>query len=375
MMLKQAAKSAAAFAVHRSGLRSALALGQRLRAGGRRIVVFGYHRVTDDFGTERQRGIESCLISTTTFRRHVAWLKSRFELATMSRAVEVLRRHERGGRDLAVITFDDGYRDVLDHALPVLQSLDAPATLYVSSGVVEREGFFPHDRLYALLRLQQRSASMSARLTSFARETLAPPAKGGMQDTRDLLHDLIRDRTPGELEHLCDELEAAAGRLWSGLPESQRALGWEGVRALQRAGVEIGAHTISHAVLTNVSPQEAQADLAASKAAIEQAIQQPVRHFAYCNGYYNADLVEALAQAGYESAVTTEDRLNILGADPFRIARRVVWEGTARGLAGTSTSLLACQLDGAWRVLGRDASESGVRPSGVSNDVALRRLA
>lgn len=374
-MLKQAAKSAAAFAVHRSGLRSALALGQRVRAGGRRVVVLGYHRVTDDFDRERQRGIESCLISTDTFRRHVAWLKSRFELATMSRALDVLRRQERADRDLAVITFDDGYRDVLQHALPVLQALEAPATLYVSSGVVEREAFFPHDRLYSLLRLRERSAVMAGRLPAHARELLTATAERSVPDVKVLLHDLIRDRSPGELERLCDELEAAASRLWTGLPESQRALGWDGVRALQRAGVEIGAHTTSHAVLTNVSRQEATADLASSKAAIENAIQRPVRHFAYCNGYYNAGLVEALAHAGYDSAVTTEDRINVLGSEPFRIARRVVWEGTARGLGGTSTSLLACQLDGAWRLLGRDASESGELSPAASNDVELRRLA
>lgn len=369
------AKAAAALAVNRSGLRAAIGAGQRRQAGGRRVVVLGYHRVTDDFKRESRRGIESCLISRETFRQHVAWLAARFELATMSRALEVLAGDARPTRDLAVITFDDGYQDVLDHALPVLRSFNAPATIYVSSGVVGTEGFFPHDRLYALLRIRERSEVMRQRTPPFSRALLEKPWRGSERTAKQWLHDLLQERPPEEIERLCDELSIASGRLGTTLPSTMRALGWDGVRALKAGGFEIGAHTTSHAVLTNVPENEALRDLVASRETIEREIDAPVRHFAYCNGYYNDGLIRALRDAGYLSAVTTEDRVNRLGSDPFRVARRVVWEGTARGVAGTNPNLLACQLDGTWSALGLDSSEKGERPMNVSSSEPLRRLA
>lgn len=373
--LKKRAKVAAAFAINRSGLRLAIQAGQRLRAGGRRVVVLGYHRVTDDFERERHLGIESCLISQQTFKQHVQWLSSRFELATMSRAVEVLQGRASAERDVAAITFDDGYADVLEHALPVLQALRAPATLYVSSAVVEREGFFPHDRLYALLRRHEQSAAMRLRTPPFTSALLDRPWHGTPKTAKQWLHDLLQERSPDEIERICDELTFAAENAVPKLPSSMKALGWAGVRALRDGGFEIGAHTTSHAVLANVPVELAEQDLIASKAAIERAIESPVKHFAYCNGYYNDDFIDALKRAGYTSAVTTEDRINRIGSDPFRIARRVVWEGTARGSSHTSPNLLACQLDGTWSALGFDASESGRRPSAPAFREPLRRLA
>lgn len=362
MQAKAVAKELAAIAVHRSGARRGLAGVRRLVAGGRRVLVFGYHRVCDDFDEERGRAIESCLISQRTFRMHVRFLAERYELATMSRAVEVLAGRAAAPRDLAVVTFDDGYEDVLTHALPVLQEAKAPATLYVSSGVVGGGRHFPHDRLYSLLLVWGRSDTMRDRTPAWARRTLDEVSAEAPDEPRRWVYRLIREREPAELERLCDELASAAGST-ALPPPSARALDWDGARALAAAGWEIGAHTIGHSVLTHLGREELDRELGESRATIEREIGAPVRHFAYCNGYYNRVVIDALVRHGYASAVTTEDRLNRLGGDPYRIARRVLWEGSARGIGGRqSPSLLACQLDDAWSALGFDASESGERP-------------
>lgn len=385
MNAKAFARTAAAFALHRSGARRGIAALRRMRAGGRRVVVVGYHRVCGDFEAERETSIESCLIGRETFRRHVAYLKENFEPVTMSRAVEALggRDHgdgsREGGRDLAVITFDDGYRDLVDHALPVLREAGVPATLYVSSGIVDEGGWFPHDRLFSLLREWVRSPKMRDRAASWATRTVdeARAVRGG--PPRFWLGHLIRTRGPDVLEALCAELSRATDTL-ALPPTGARALDWEGVRTLAAGGFEIGAHTIGHRVLPHLSSEEIERELSEAKAAIEREVGTPVRHFAYCNGYYDARVLEALRRTGYASAVTTEDRLNRHGQDPYRIGRRVLWEGSARGPGGRqSSSMLACQLDGTWTSLGFDASESGelVVPEAASAPPAPpeRRLA
>jgi peptidoglycan/xylan/chitin deacetylase (PgdA/CDA1 family) len=378
MKAKAAVKELAAVALHRSGARRVLAGVRRVVAGGRRVLVFGYHRVCEDFEAEAGRSIESCLISRETLRAHVAFLAGRFELATMSRAVEVLSGRAAAPRDLAVLTFDDGYADVLEHGLPVLQEFEAPATVYVSSGVIGEARSFPHDQLYSLLVAWSRTESMRARTPAFARQLIEGVRREPARDLpRRWVYRLIREHEPAELERLCAEL-AAAAEVTALLPPAARALDWEGVRALSAAGWEIGAHTVGHAVVTHLGREDLERELSESRRTIEQRIGMPVRHFAYCNGYYNRLVIDALRRHGYASAVTTEDRLNRLGDDPYRIARRVLWEGSARGASGRlSPSLLACQLDDAWAAIGLDASEPGERPERIvpTRPVETRRFA
>jgi peptidoglycan/xylan/chitin deacetylase (PgdA/CDA1 family) len=378
MDARRGIKQLLATGLNLSGARQAAASVRRFKAGGRRVLVFGYHRVCTDFAAESAAAIDSCLISQATFARHVSFLSGHFELATMSRAVEVLSGNAKASRDLAVITFDDGYADVLQNALPILADVRAPATIYVSSGVVGKQGYFPHDRLYSLLTRWQGSESLlRGGATPWVRSVLAniSSVPGGPHRW---LHRLIAQRTPAELERLIDEMSDAA-KIPSDPPASTAALGWDGVRKLAASGWEIGSHTTGHCVLSHLDSTAIEKDLKACKAAIERATKRKVAHFAYCNGYYNDAVIEALRRTGYESAVTTEDRLNHLGDDPYRIARRVLWEGSAMGaFGGPSESLIACQLDDTWSVLGFNASESGRRPMLPAATVAperTRRLA
>src|SRR4051812_13475688 len=100
MDLRRLAKELAASTIDHSGLRRLIGHGRRIAAGGRRIVVLGYHRVCTDLEAERTRAIESCLISQSTFAEHVEFLKRHFELTTMSRAVDVMTGATVSSRDI-----------------------------------------------------------------------------------------------------------------------------------------------------------------------------------------------------------------------------------------------------------------------------------
>lgn len=361
--LRRGIKVAAAFGLRHSPLAGLIVSGRRAFAGGRRVVILGYHRVCDDFETERRVAIESCLISRDTFRRHVEYLSGRFELASMSRAVDVLSGRERAHRDLAVITFDDGYEDVLANALPVLREHGAPATIYVSSGVIERGGFFPHDRLFTLLDEWSRDGSAHARTDRRSFDLIdAARREVGHSSVRSWLTPILREVDGDAIEQLCSSLGLALQR--EPVPaRSARALTWDGVRALAAAGWEIGAHTVSHRVLPHDDVARIEREVRSCRDAIEAQVGVEPRHFAYCNGHYNDAVIGALRRAGYASAVTTEDRLNRVGADPFLLARRCLWEGSSVGPMGrASTSLISAQLDDVWASVQFDACVSGRRP-------------
>jgi peptidoglycan/xylan/chitin deacetylase (PgdA/CDA1 family) len=374
MTSRVALKSVVAAGLQMSGLHVAIAAARRRLAGGRRVIVVGYHRVVSDFERERRLGLESTLISKDTFRAHLDILAARFRLVTMSEAADVLTRRTESNRDVAAITFDDGYADILDHALPVLRERGAPATVYVSTGVVDGASYFPHDRLFALLSAMQGREGNVDEMPSRLRDAFIDSAGEG-DGPHARLRLLIRDQSPVTLDALIDTLSPIVG---GGVapPVSARALDRDGLRALAAAGLEVGAHTVSHSVLPHLSPADVDHELAGSIASIQGAIGRRPVHFAYCNGYWNARIVAALRRRGFVSAVTTEDRLNRLGDDPMRIGRRVLWENSARGVDGrTHQALLACQLDDTWRALGLSSAEPGELSPIVMTDEPLRRPA
>ena len=361
---RRAAKSAAAGLLHGTGLRRALRGVRRLQAGGTRIVMVGYHRVVEDFTGEVQRSIPGTLVSRETFRRQLEEAhRAGYELASLPDALDVLGGRRRTRRDLFVVTFDDGYRDVYDNAFPVLKALGVPAALYVASGYVGTDRHFAHDRLFHLLRL--------------AVERRHRPIYDGLPaETPLLLEPVLRGARPSEaLDGFISRvptavLEATITGLARQLGESPdiahpgcAVMGWDEVRRMAAAGVTLGAHTVNHAVLTLETPEQAGEELAQSRAEIERQVGGPVLDFAYCNGWYSDALVALLVRHGYRSAITTEDRVNRVGGDPFALKRKVLWEDFSRGPSGAySAALTGCTVDDTFGTLGLVRAVEGRKP-------------
>src|SRR5258707_15609794 len=97
-------------------------------------------------------------------------------------------------------------------------------------------------------------------------------------------------------------------------PRGQLPRSWEMLREMGAHGIETGAHTAEHTVLTNQPLDEARREIAACKSVLEKGTGRPVRHFAYCNGWYSAGGGQALRAGGLGSAGTTEGKPNMQGA-------------------------------------------------------------
>src|SRR5437588_2919893 len=238
-------------------------------------------------------------------RAMLAHLRSRgIDIVTMSEVHQ--RLIERNfSRHFACFTFDDGYRDNRDFALPVMREFDAPLTVYVASDFAEGNG-----RLWwvALERVIAEATSIEAPIggvvTHF--DTSTPAAK---QATFDRLHDWLR-ALPGEHD-LQREIYALCTRhdVDEATTARELCMSWDELRAFADDPlVTIGAHTITHCNLARQSEETASFELATSRARIEAELQRPVLHLAYPYG----DRIAAgrrefaLAKAaGFKTAVTT----------------------------------------------------------------------
>ena len=335
----------------------------RAATSGARIHVLGYHRVVDTIDWHGPVNPSLC-ITSEAFARQMEQLRNRFVVLPLSYVVRAVAGEIDLPHDAAAVTFDDGYRDVLLRAAPILRAFEIPATVFVPTGFAAasgRDAILPHDRLYAAAWAAQKSGrgfaglgdTETALLLARADRVLAACGPAGV------VEDLIGAAPAASIARVIDVLEATFGA--PALDDGATVLSPAECRELAIGGWEIGAHTIGHVVLTHESLAEQRRQVEAPKAALEAWTGRPCRYFAYCNGYHSPALVGALRRAGYEGAVTTCDRPNVAhNGDPFRITRKVLWEAHARGPSGAfSPALSAAHLHDTFGALGLTAPVDG----------------
>jgi len=208
-------------------------------------------------------------------------------------------------RRFASFTFDDGYRDNRDFALPVMRDFDAPFTVFVTSDFAEGNG-----RLWwvALERVIARTSLLEARIGDLATrlDTATPAAKRAAFSR---LHDWLRG-LPGEHD-VQREVTALCARY--GVDETaisrELCLSWEELKPFAEDPlITIGAHTITHCNLAKQPDDLADREIAEGRERIEAALQRPVLHLAYPYGDKTAAGTREFRRAraaGFKTAVTT----------------------------------------------------------------------
>jgi len=230
-----------------------------------------------------------------------------------------------GREDPAVaITFDDGYRDFYDLALPVLKRKGVPAAVFVVTDLVGTTRLQIHDKLHLLLAL---------------RSTLDNGTPTPFQATRALLESLPQVELLKVIQALEPEVPIPEDTL-----QPFYSLTWEMLNEISRAGITVGSHTRTHVQMTHESAQRVIAEVAESRKAIEGRLGTSVQHFAYPGGLFDTGAVDAVAGAGYRFAYTTcthrDARFPLL-----TVPRTLLWENSCLDSHGVfSGAILNCQI-------------------------------
>lgn len=365
---RRVVKGAAAGALVAAGVHRAVRVWRRRKAGGTRVLLLSYHRATRDFETSAREGLPSMFVSAQTLQRQLEHVARTREVVSLAEARRILAepasaRH----RDVVAITFDDGYADNHHIALPILSALRVPATFFVATGYVGSARRFPHDRMYAtLVELERRGIPAE-------RAGLPPALQALLTACAERVAPATLDRLIARLPHdrllaIADALERRTGLAEADLPDDCRAMTWEDLRALDAAGMDVAAHTVNHAVLSNLPLAAARREIEGSRDMIAEGVGRAPRHFAYPNGFYTPAVRRAVAEAGFQAGVTTEDRENVRGADPYAISRKVLWENSTLGALGYSRAVATCSLEGVFYALGVAHGVSGERPDAAQTD-------
>lgn len=319
-------------------------------------LVLGYHQVVEDCAGSRG-SIPAMLVSTRTLERQLDWVGRRFRFVTLDELGERLEADAASARSLAAVTFDDGYRDVYEHAFPILRRKGIPAAVFVVTELVGTWRLQTHDRLHLALTHVLRRLGGAVQLVGRLADAglrvagLERAAAAGRLDAFTAVRLLLEALTAVELERALEALAADAPD-GSVLPEL-RSLTWEMVAEMHRAGVTMGSHTRSHVLLTHESRERVHEELKTSRQALEGRLGAPVRHLAYPDGRFSPAVVDAVAAAGYRFAYTTcrhRDRRHPL----LTVPRRLLSENSARDGSGDfSPTLMRCQVQGVFDLMSR----------------------
>jgi peptidoglycan/xylan/chitin deacetylase (PgdA/CDA1 family) len=248
---------------------------------------------------------------------------SLFNVLPLAEAVRKLRAGQLPARAVC-ITFDDGYANNCEVALPILKSRGMPATVFVAPGFLSGGRMFNDTVIEALRRAP---AELDLTRDGFGRYDL-PDAAARVRAITAILPVL---KYLPQAERI-RRATTIAERVGADLP-GDLMMTEEQVRRLHRGGITIGAHTVNHPILANVDDATARREIVESKARLEQMIGAPVTTFAYPNGgpardYTGRDVVLA-REAGFEVAVSTAWGAATAAADPLQIPRIAPWDRTA----------------------------------------------
>jgi peptidoglycan/xylan/chitin deacetylase (PgdA/CDA1 family) len=263
-----------------------------------KVVVLAYHRV--DLDSNYPWTITP--VTPDIFELEMEYLHRNYHVIPLDELCNALENLDELPPNTAVVTIDDGYKDVYTNAYPVLKKYNIPATVFLTTGLIGTgELLWTHKVRYLIwetkldkLELQplgtySLNSDNSRILTG---NTIVSNLKKIPRKTRDeYIERLVKVCGVDVPDNLGKDL----------------FLNWDEVRAMNNNGINFGAHTVNHPILSRISLDEAKSEILNSKQHIERELGQEVTTFCYPNGEpadFNDEIVDILRDNGFTCSVT-----------------------------------------------------------------------
>jgi peptidoglycan/xylan/chitin deacetylase (PgdA/CDA1 family) len=292
-------------------------IARRWTAANPRVIM--YHR----FGTQPSA------ISAADLEIHLRYIRESFNPMRLDTLLGMLVAGEAPPPRCVVLTVDDGYRDFLEVAYPLLHRYEIPATVFVVSKFMGGRFWLWFDRLRYVFN----------RVPSQDLQVVGPDGPVRLRldslESRSTAWNAVMTRclrlAPQERDAYVAAWEAASGVVVPEAPSGEFApLSPEDIAQMDPRIVEIGSHTRSHPILSGCTDADVKAEIAGSKADIEAAIGRRVATFCYPNGLsedFDRRAERAVDAAGYLGAVTAYGGLVCKRANRLALPRMSAYRG------------------------------------------------
>jgi peptidoglycan/xylan/chitin deacetylase (PgdA/CDA1 family) len=304
-------------------------LRSRWQQKDREVVFLMIHGVSDKREKESWEPLRP-RIDVKRLEGIVSFLSKYYQFVSLDEGLDIMSGRKVSNKNSMVLTFDDGYRNNVQFALPVLKRHKIVPTIYLVTGQIERRQPFWFDRLdYALQQVDVSGRKFEVRgkvirIRSNKRKDL----QTGYRQLREAAKQVPRGESNlvAEMEQLADSLESESGRCLGDFFEKDHhsaLLNWQEIEKAGEDGAVFGSHTVNHLRLGLADEQSIYYQLHQSRETIEAHTGRPCIHLCYPSGSFNDQAVNIARKLNYESAVTTVPGLNWVGETDLLRLRRI----------------------------------------------------
>jgi|GEM_PF-972276 peptidoglycan/xylan/chitin deacetylase (PgdA/CDA1 family) len=303
----------------------------------RKPIILKYHRThasNDAMSSangffEFERGVSARHLEAqarliTRFRRPIG----------MDELSEALRLGKSLPERAVALTFDDGYIDNYEVAFPILRRHKIPATFYVCPGLIDSNLGFWWDEIYSCFRETKQVAIDISKLAAYGaisqnlKEDLLPMRTVAERESVAQRIIVMAKRLPVQRIHeliadLVDVLDVSKARSSpvSGL------MGWPHINEMANNGMDIGSHTLTHPMMSQMSEQVLRQEVQDSRRRLQDELGRSVNGFVYPSGDYHAMARDVVRQAGHWYACTSESGFVTPSSDPYLLRRVNISDG------------------------------------------------
>lgn len=261
------------------------------------------------------------IVTPTAFEAQMQYLVSTAKVIPLQEYVDHVEERKPILNKSIVVTFDDGYKDNLTVASPILQKYGVPATFFIATRYIGADKMKWEDQVSCLIRRSEaESISLSLPSNDVSFKIGSDKDKFRVIDT---LVNILGHLKQTERLQVLDELSEQAKVKCD--DQANVIMTWDDVRQLaDTPGFSIGSHTVTHQHLTRIPLDDVVFEVTSSKEHLESEIKRPVTLFSYPYGDFNQGVITAVRSAGYTSAGTIEYGRNSIRSDPFRLKRVLI---------------------------------------------------
>lgn len=265
------------------------------------VIIIVYHRIS----LEKDKW-SLASISLDEFEMQIKYMNQNYKIISLEKLVELIKNgkiDDIKDNKIAVITFDDGYKDNYIYAYPILKKYGVPATIFLTAGFIGNDKLFWWDKVgYILYHTKKKVINLSGV------GEISLDSDKEIYNYNSILLKYLKTVSNEEKDNLIDELQKICNvKIPKGLGKSL-ILSWDEVNEMKDSGISFGVHTMTHPVLTKITLEEAKREIIESKKIIENKLGTHVKLFAYPNGGsadFDDRIIKLVREAGFDCAVTT----------------------------------------------------------------------
>ncbi len=304
-----------------------------------RVLILMYHRVLPAHRIQDSPSHPGIIVSTDTFEMHMRCVRERFRvLAPEEFAASMEGQHTPPGMS-CLVTFDDGWQDNLEFALPILQKYEIRPIIFLAAGFIGTKKRFWQESMTGTILAARLACGGDPNLR--ARIESDPGLDGIpalLADGDGTARDAISRFVPTFKSRPRNEIDQWVHRLESHIPTDPVAknrrrhfLDWAEIDLLKNEGVVFGSHGLDHRILTH-EETDTRHEIQESGRILQEKLGRPVEYFSYPNGNCNDRIASQVREAGYRLAFSTRRGHIGAGDDRFLLKRNNIYDGGAHTL-------------------------------------------